>query len=519
MRVVTGLLPMAVERVLNLPQRGCNRWRYPIARAIRAPMPDMSDFVNAAADLLGPRGWTQDAELVSPWLEDWRGRYHGRALGMASPENTAQVAALVRLCAQHGVPIVPQGGNSGMSGGATPDATGNAIILSLRRMNAIRQIDRASGTAVCEAGVILQNLHDAAEAQDMRFPLTLGGKGSATVGGLISTNAGGTQVLRHGTMRAQVLGLEAVMADGTVLDTLVPLKKDNRGFDLKQLLIGSEGTLGVVTAATLKLVPALSGRVVAWAGLPSITAARQLLLQCERDAADVLEGFEVMPDHCLQAVLSHQPSSRSPLAENHPWYALIELADGTADHDELVERAEALLTEGMEAGLVIDATIAASEAQADAFWLLRDSVAPAERAIGPAMQHDISVPVDRMAQFVEAAVPAVEQRFPGCCAVGFGHLGDGNIHFHVLAPPGAVREVWEESDGKAISVFVHDLVTEWHGSISAEHGIGQMKRDELGRLGDPAAIAVMQAVKAALDPKGILNPGKLVPLAPAATSP
>ncbi len=457
--------------------------------------------------------------MLAPWLEDWRGRYHGRALGMASPDSTEQVAALVRLCAQHGVPIVPQGGNSGMSGGATPDSTGDAIILSLRRMNAIRRIDCAGGVAVCEAGVILQNLHEAAEAQAMRFALTLGGKGSATVGGLVSTNAGGTQVLRHGTMRAQVLGLEAVLADGSVLDTLVPLKKDNRGFDLKQLLIGSEGTLGIVTAATLKLVPALSARVVAWAGLPSISAARELLLHCLRDAGDMLEGFEVMPHHCLAAVLQHLPAARSPLAEAHPWYSLIELADSVADHEALVVRAEDLLTHGFEAGLIGNATISTSEAQAEAFWLLRDSVAPAERAIGPAMQHDISVPVDQMAQFVEAAVPQVEKRFPGCRAIGFGHLGDGNIHFHVLAPAGAIRGVWEDEQGKEISAFVHDLVTQWHGSISAEHGIGQMKRDELGRLGDPTSIAVMRAVKAALDPKGILNPGKLVPLAPGATSP
>ena len=482
-------------------------------------MSEQSLFADAAADLLGPRGWTQDAELLSPWLEDWRGRYQGRALGMASPDSTEQVAALVRLCAQHGVPIVPQGGNSGMSGGATPDSTGDAIILSLRRMNAIRHIDRAGGVAVCEAGVILQNLHETAEAQAMRFPLTLGGKGSATVGGLVSTNAGGTQVLRHGTMRAQVLGLEAVLADGSVLDTLVPLKKDNRGFDLKQLLIGSEGTLGIVTAATLKLVPALSARVVAWAGLPSISAARELLLHCQRDTGDMLEGFEVMPHHCLAAVLQHLPAARSPLAEAHPWYALIELADSVADHEALVVRAEDVLTHGFEAGLIGNATISTSEAQAEAFWLLRDSVAPAERAIGPAMQHDISVPVDQMAQFVEAAVPQVEQRFPGCRAIGFGHLGDGNIHFHVLAPAGAIRGTWEDQQGKEISAFVHDLVTQWHGSISAEHGIGQMKRDELGRLGDPTSIAVMRAVKAALDPKGILNPGKLVPLAPGATSP
>lgn len=482
-------------------------------------MTGQATFVALVADLLGPRGWTADDDLVNPWLTDWRGRYTGRALGLASPATTAEVSALVRLCREHRVPIVPQGGNSGMSGGATPDETGSAIILSLRRMNAIRAIDADAGQAVCEAGVILQTLHDAAAEKRLRFPLTLGGKGSATVGGLISTNAGGTQVLRHGTMRAQVLGLEAVLPDGSVLDALVPLKKDNRGFDLKQLLIGSEGTLGIVTAATLRLLPETSGRVVAWAGLGSIVDARALLVLAQREAGEVLEGFEVMPAHCLESVLAHLPGARAPLAGEHAWHALIELAGSTLDDERLQAVAETLLAKGIEAGLVEDATLAANEAQAERFWALRDSVAPAERAIGPAMQHDISVPVESMAQFVEAAVPEVESRFADCRAVGFGHLGDGNIHFHVLAPSGATRGEWEVAQGKEISRFVHDLVTRWGGSISAEHGIGQMKRDELGRLGDPVALALMRTIKEALDPEGLFNPGKLVPLAPDETSP
>lgn len=476
-------------------------------------------FIDQAATLLGPRGWTGDADLVAPWLTDWRGRYTGRAIGLASPASTAEVAALVKLCEQHGVPIVPQGGNSGMSGGATPDGSGTAVILSLRRMDTIRSIDPETGQAVCEAGVILQNLHEAATASRMRFPLTLGGKGSATIGGLVSTNAGGTQVLRHGTMRAQVLGLEAVLADGSVFDALTPLKKDNRGFDLKQLLIGSEGTLGIVTAATLRLLPETTARVVVWAGLGSIGDARALLVLAQQEAGEVLEGFEVMPAHCLESVLAHLPHARAPLAGDHAWHALIEFAASTSDEAALRETVEQVMAAGLEAGLVENATLSASETQAEQFWLLRDSVAPAERAIGPAMQHDISVPVDRMAQFVESAVPAVESSFPGCRAVGFGHLGDGNIHFHVLAPPGAARGEWEESEGKKISRLVHDLVTRWQGSISAEHGIGQMKRDELGRLGDPVSLVMMRSIKSALDPHGLLNPGKLVPLAPEATSP
>ena len=455
---------------------------------------------------------------MQPWLNDWRGRYHGAALAMATPSSTEEVAALVKLCAAHGIPIVPQGGNSGMSGGATPDASGNAILLSLRRMNAIRSIDTDAQEAVCEAGVILQSLHEAAEAEGLRFPLTLGGKGSATIGGLISTNAGGTQVLRHGSMRAQVLGIEAVLADGSVFDALTPLKKDNRGFDLKQLLIGSEGTLGIVTAATLRLLPALAGRTVIWAGIDKVTDAPKLLSLSRKLAGDVLEGFEIMPRHSLEAVLAHVPGSRAPLSEPHDWHVLIELAAYGDEADKLPELARRLLETAFEAGLLEDATIAANEKQAEDFWLLRDEIAPAERAIGPAMQHDISVPVARMAQFIAEASPQVEERFPGTKAVAFGHLGDGNVHFHVLAPAGAERGAWEESEGREISAFVHDLVTAWDGSISAEHGIGQMKREELGRLGDPVQLSLMRAVKHALDPQGLLNPGKLVPLAPEAAS-
>lgn len=479
------------------------------------PAPDQADaFLGALRALLGERGLTTDPQLMDTWLTDWRGRYRGRALALASPASTAEVAALVKLCAGHGVPIVPQGGNSGMAGGATPDASGQAILLSLRRMNAIRSLSVESGQAVCEAGVILQSLHEAAEAARLRFPLTLGGKGSATVGGLVSTNAGGTQVLRHGTMRAQVLGLEAVLASGEVLDLMTPLKKDNRGFDLKQLLIGSEGTLGIVTAATLRLLPAVTGRVTAWAGLGGIVEARDLLRRMERAMGDALEGFEVVPAHCLESVLAHQPNARAPLTERHAWNALIECVSPSQDSAALQGAIETALGAAMDAGLVDDAVIATSEAQAEAFWQLRDGISAAERAIGPAMQHDISVPVERMPEFILAAVPAIETACPGTRAVAFGHLGDGNVHFHVLAPAGAVRGVWEEAEGKAVSARVHDLVTAWGGSISAEHGIGQMKVDELARLHDPVALAVMARVKQALDPANLLNPGKLLQASP-----
>ena len=477
-------------------------------------MSNQNAFRRDATDLLGSRGFTWDKDLVDPWLTDWRGRYTGKAVGLASPKTTEEVSRFVKLCATHDVPIVPQGGNSGMSGGATPDESGASVILSLRRMNTISELDVTARQITCEAGVVLQTLHEAAEAEMLRFPLTLGGKGSATIGGLISTNAGGTQVLRHGTMRAQVLGIEGVLADGAVFSGLVPLKKDNRGFDLKQLLIGSEGTLGIITAATLRLLPQVAERRVAWIGLSSIEKARDLLLYCEEQAGDSLEGFEILPAHCLDAVLAHVTEARAPLSGDHAWHALVEIVAGAGDSDAIDSLTEDVLKGALDRDLIEDAVISATEAQAEAFWLLRESISPAERAIGPAMQHDISVPVARMAEFVETASPQIEERFPGTTAIGFGHLGDGNIHFHVIAPRGAVRGEWEASDGKIISAYVHDLVTEFGGSISAEHGIGQMKRDELSRLGDPVALGMMRSIKQALDPLGILNPGKLVALAP-----
>ncbi|MEO1046784.1 MAG: FAD-binding oxidoreductase [Pseudomonadota bacterium] len=468
-------------------------------------------FAEAVSEQLGPKGFTQDPDLVSPWLTDWRGRYTGRAIGLASPANTEEVSALLRLCDAYGIPIVPQGGNSGMAGGATPDASGHSLVLSLRRMNRIRRLDADAGHIVCDAGVVLQNLHDAVETEGFRFPLTLGGKGTATVGGLISTNAGGTQVLRYGTMRAQVLGLEAVLADGSVFEGLTALKKDNRGFDLKQLLIGSEGTLGIVTAATLRLTPAPKSSVTAWVGLSSVLDARTLLRQADKALGDTLEGFEIVPAHCLESVLAYLPDSRSPLAQKHSWNALLECTSPSDEAQALQERVELVLADALENGLIHDAVIAANEAQAEQFWSLRDSISPAERAIGPAMQHDISVPVERMPEFILAAIPLIEGEFPGTTGAAFGHLGDGNVHFHVLAPNGAVPGEWEVEAGKRISARVYDLVTEWGGSISAEHGIGQMKVEELGRLGDPTSLSIMRAIKQALDPNGLLNPGKLVP--------
>lgn len=478
-------------------------------------MPDRQ-FLDDLSVLLGPKGLSTDPDDLAPWLRDWRGRFQGAALALASPADTPQVAAVVRLCARHGVPIVPQGGNTSMVGGATPAPDGRALILSLRRLNRVRALDAGAGMAVVEAGVVLSNLHDAAMGAGMRFPLSLGAKGSATIGGLCATNAGGTQVLRFGTMRSLVLGLEAVLPDGSVLDTLAPLKKDNRGPDLKQLLIGAEGTLGIITAATLQLVPLPAAVATAWVGLASPQAALSVLRGLEQ-AGLAVESFELVPADSLALVLQHIPGTRAPLDGPQPWHALIEVTGAVGVGAVL----EGRLAEALEMGLIADATLAQSEAQAAGFWRIRDSISEAERASGPAVQHDISVPVATMPDFMVDAAAEVERRFPGTSASAFGHLGDGNVHFHVRAPAGVDAERWIAEAGKPISSFVYDLVAAAGGSLSAEHGIGQMKLAEFERLAEPARLHALRALKAAFDPLNIMNPGKLVPgsLAPPPPAP
>ena len=467
-----------------------------------------ADLIEAIVGRLGPKAVVTDPADIEPWLTDWRGRWHGKAAAILQPGSTEEVALMVALAAERGVALVPQGGNTSMVGGATPPEDGSALILSLRRMNRIRSIDRSAARAVAEAGVILQTLHEAVAGEGLRFPLTLGAKGSATVGGLISTNAGGTQVLRFGTMRGLVDGLEAVLPDGTVHDGLSGLKKDNRGYSLDQLLIGAEGTLGIVTAARLKLYPAVHSRAVAWLGLASPQAALDVLRTLQA-STDRIEGFEILPRESLEAALSHIPAIRPPLAGSHPWHALVEATADQADSEQPAELLARLLAPLAENGLVGDAAMSASEAQAEAFWRIRDGLSEAERAtFGPATQHDISVPVDAMPQFMADAAAEVERAFPGTHASGFGHLGDGNIHFHVRAGTrGGPR--WIEQEGSDVTRLVNDLVTAAGGSISAEHGIGQMKRDELARL-SPERVRHLRAIKAALDPVGIMNPGKLI---------
>jgi FAD/FMN-containing dehydrogenase len=472
--------------------------------------------VNALSELrsiLGPKGYSDDQDVISPWLTDWRGRFTGAAAALLSPATTQEVAAIVRIAAKYRLSLVPQGGNSGMVAGATPNSSGNQLILSMRRMNNITAIDADAGLISCEAGVILQHLHEAAAQAGRRFPLTLGGKGSATVGGLISTNAGGTQVLRHGTMRLLVAGLEAVLPDGSIYDAMAPLKKDNRGYDLKQLLIGGEGTIGVVTKAVLQTVPALIDRCVVWAGIDSPQQAYELLLFMQKHGRDRLEGFEILPQRALGAVLTHISGTRPPLDTTHRWHALMEFVQDDPAQSSPGELAMHLLEDAIAQNLLENATIASSDVQAEAFWKIRDSIAEAERAAGAALQHDISVPVAAMARFIEQESPRIEADYPGTKTVAFGHLGDGNIHFHVKAPEGVDVAGWYAGDGKAITSRVYDRVRAYGGSLSAEHGIGQSKIDEFARLAEPARLSALRAIKSAFDPLGIMNPGKLVPLA------
>jgi FAD/FMN-containing dehydrogenase len=467
-----------------------------------------AQLIEQARKKLGPKAVITDLKEIEPWVSDWRGRLHGATAAMLAPASTEEVVEIVKLAAEHRVPLVPQGGNTGMAAGATPPSDGSALLLSMRRMNGIRSISAENRLAVAEAGVVLETLQHAANDVDMRFPLTLGARGSCTIGGLTSTNAGGTQVLKFGTMRALVAGVEAVLSDGSVHSGLSGLKKDNRGYSLDQLLIGAEGTLGVITAVALRLVPAIAARAVAWAGVETPTKALDLLRFLEARSHSI-EGFELVPQDSLELVLKHIPNTRVPLTGKHKWHVLVEATTPDVGTD-IGAELEQLLAAALQAGIVGDAVIASNEAQADAFWKLRDSISEAERAEGQTLAHDISVPVADMPKFVTDAAAAVEQAFPGVVASGFGHLGDGNIHFHVRAGSHAAPD-WYETEGEKITRMVDDLVSAAGGSISAEHGIGQLKLHEFERLAPPGRIHALRAIKHALDPLGIMNPGKLVP--------
>jgi FAD/FMN-containing dehydrogenase len=466
--------------------------------------------LDALRDIVGASNVLTGAD-AAPWLVDWRERYRGQALAVVRPDTTDEVSAVVRACVAADAPIVPQGGNTGLCGGATPDASGRAVVLSLARMNRVRGIDTANDTMVVDAGCVLQAVQDAAREAGRLFPLSLASEGSCTIGGNLATNAGGTQVLRYGCMRELALGLEVVTATGEVWHGLRGLRKDNTGYDLRDVFIGSEGTLGIITAATLKLYPLPAARCTALLALASIEHAVTLLAQARQGFGAALTGFELMSVDCMAAVLRQFPQQRMPLdgeAARSPWFVLLELSDSEGEAHARAHF-ETVLVDALASGCARDAVIAASQAQSQALWHLRESIPLAEKAAGKAIKHDIALPVSRMATFVQDTNHALQEAFPGIRHVIFGHLGDGNLHYNVA--PG---EGWSEAGLLArqdeVFTLVHDAVVAAGGSISAEHGIGQLKRDALVRYKDPVELAMMHALKRALDPQGIMNPGKLL---------
>ncbi len=457
-------------------------------------------FLDRLKVVLGDAGWSVDPARLQPKLIEWRRRWTGTTPFLALPKSAAEVAAVVRLCAQAGVPITPQGGNTGLVGGQIPQGE---ILLSTERLRAIRDLDGLDDVMVVEAGATLAATHEAALAAGRRFPLNLASEGSATIGGLISTNAGGTAVLRYGNMRDLVLGLEVVLPNGDLWNGLKRLRKDNTGYDLKQLIIGAEGTLGVVTAAALKLYPTLASRAVAFVGVASPREAAELLILAKAVAGGELEAFELIARLGVALAVRHLPGLREPLESLPPWYVLIEIANSRPRSADAV--LEGLLARALENDIILDGVLAQNDTQGRAFWAIREGQSAAQLPEGPAWKHDISVPLSRVPDFIAQASRDLQVRFPGVRIDAFGHMGDGNIHFDVLAPIGGDldRHSAARDDGARL---VHDLVTAMQGSISAEHGLGIMKTDEAESLKSPIEIAALRAIRASLDPHRVMNP-------------
>ncbi len=441
--------------------------------------------------------------------EDWRRKYHGNAIAVVFPGTTAEVAKVMRLAHERGVAVVPQGGNTGLSGGATPDASGSQLVLSTRRLNRIRHIDMANDTVVAEAGVVLQSLQEAARDAGRLFPLSLAARGSCTLGGNLATNAGGTSVLRYGNMRDLTLGLEVVTPDGRVWDGLRVLRKDNTGYDLKQLYIGSEGTLGIITAAVLKLYPPPRATVTSMMALKSLDDAVTLLAQAREALGPGLTAFEVISAACVPLLARHFPALRWPFNTLHPVVVLIEISDHDSETHarEMLER---LLVQAMEDGRVADGVVAESIAQSEGLWALRESISEAQGLDGPHIKHDIALPASDVASFVQQTQDLLESHVPGVRVAWFGHLGDGNLHFNVLCAPGTDASAFAQRQPE-INRLVHDRVVAAQGSISAEHGLGQLRRDENARYKSELELSLMRGVKTALDPRGLMNPGKVLP--------
>ncbi len=456
--------------------------------------------------LLGPEHVLTGAD-AAPWLTDWRGRYVGSAIAVVRPANTDAVAEVVKLCARHGAPVVPLGGNTGLVGGGTPDNTGTAVVVSLQRMTQIRSLDTDNDTVTVEAGCILQTLQQAARDAKRLFPLSLAAEGSCTIGGNLATNAGGTQVLRYGNMRELTLGLVVVTPDGEIWHGLRGLRKDNTGYDLRDLYVGSEGTLGIITAATLRLYPQPAASCTALVALDSVTEGVTLLSQARLGFGPALTGFELMSGDSLALVTRIYPQQTLPLPAS-PWFALLELSDSESQ-EHARERFETVLGAALESGLAKDAVIAESIAQSKALWHLRESIPLAQAEEGKNIKHDVSIPISRIPEFVQTTDALLAARFPGIRQVIFGHLGDGNLHYNVAPPLGVDPEVFlQEQDD--VYQLVHDSVHAHSGSISAEHGVGQLKRDELPRYKSQVELGLMRKIKDALDPSGMMNPGKVL---------
>ncbi|MBC7993016.1 MAG: FAD-binding oxidoreductase [Rhizobacter sp.] len=467
----------------------------------------MNALVNALRTAVGASNVLVEGDL-SAYEQDWRKRYRGRALAVVRPANTTEVSAVVKLCARHDAGLVPQGGNTGLVGGSVPDASGTQVLLSLSRMNRVRGLDAANLTLTVEAGCVLQAAQEAAAAQGFLFPLSLAAEGSCTLGGNLATNAGGTQVLRYGNARELCLGLEVVTAQGEVWDGLAGLRKDNTGYDLRDLFIGSEGTLGVITAATLKLYPQPAARMTALAALPSLEAAVSLLQLAQARLGSGLTGFEVMNRFSLSLVRKHFPQLRQPLPEAE-WTVLLEQSD-TESEAHARGLFEGLLESAMERGLITDAAVAESIEQSRTMWHLRESIPLAQPEEGPNIKHDISLPVSRIPGFVASTDAALQAAFPGTRSVNFGHLGDGNLHYNLQAPLGVDGAAFLREHEHAVNTLVYDAVSACGGSISAEHGVGSLKRDELAQRKSPVALQMMRAIKNALDPQGVMNPGRML---------
>jgi len=460
------------------------------------------------AAIVGPAHALTDEAATEPYRTEWRDRFPGKTPMVLRPGSAAEVARILALANEARIAIVPQGGNTGLVGGQVPDQSGTEIVVSLDRMTKIRAVDAEGYAMTVEAGAILADVQAAAEAADRLFPLSLGSEGSCRIGGNISSNAGGTAVLAYGNMRDLVLGLEVVLADGRIWEGMGSLRKDNTGYDLKQLFIGGEGTLGIVTAAVLKLFPRPKGQAVAFVAIADPAAALALFNLARDRAGHELTGFELMPRIGMDFVVRHLAGARDPLAAPSPWYVLMEISSGHSD-EAASATLEDILGTAFEAGVVADAAIAQSLADRKAFWHIRHGMSEVQKPEGGSIKHDVSVPVAKIPAFLTEAIAAVEAMIPGCRPVPFGHIGDGNIHFNVSQPVGADKEAylarWE-----AMNALVHGIVASFGGSISAEHGIGRLKRDLLPAAKGEVAMSMMRAIKATLDPNGILNPGKVV---------